>query len=112
MQAPENPPIASRDRAKQTSPRKIYKYFGSDALQFSRKGFDGRLEKHNVWQAASRGFPVNFFRDFFERPACADVLWLHRASAGLELKRRNAERALISGCVGGGQGVAMILERK
>jgi acetyl-CoA acetyltransferase family protein len=30
----------------------------------------------------------------------------------LELKRRNAERALISMCVGGGQGVAMILERK
>jgi acetyl-CoA acetyltransferase family protein len=29
-----------------------------------------------------------------------------------ELKRRSAERALISGCVGGGQGVAMILERK
>lgn len=30
----------------------------------------------------------------------------------LELKRRNAERALISMCVGGGQGVAMILERR
>jgi acetyl-CoA acyltransferase len=30
----------------------------------------------------------------------------------LELKRRNAERALISMCVGGGQGVAMIMERK
>jgi len=30
----------------------------------------------------------------------------------LELKRRNAERALISACVGGGQGVAMILERR
>jgi acetyl-CoA acetyltransferase family protein len=29
-----------------------------------------------------------------------------------ELKRRHAERALISACVGGGQGVAMILERK
>ena len=29
-----------------------------------------------------------------------------------ELKRRNTERALISACVGGGQGVAMILERK
>ena len=29
-----------------------------------------------------------------------------------ELKRRHAERALISMCVGGGQGVAMILERK
>ena len=29
-----------------------------------------------------------------------------------ELKRRDAERALISACVGGGQGVAMILERK
>lgn len=29
-----------------------------------------------------------------------------------ELRRRNAERALISMCVGGGQGVAMILERK
>ncbi len=29
-----------------------------------------------------------------------------------ELKRRNAERALISACVGGGQGVAMVLERK
>jgi len=28
------------------------------------------------------------------------------------LKRRNAERALISMCVGGGQGVAMIVERK
>jgi acetyl-CoA acyltransferase len=28
-----------------------------------------------------------------------------------ELKRRNAERALISACVGGGQGVAMIVER-
>ena len=33
-------------------------------------------------------------------------------TALLELKRRNAERALISACVGGGQGVAMILERK
>jgi acetyl-CoA acetyltransferase family protein len=30
----------------------------------------------------------------------------------LELKRRNAERALVSACVGGGQGVAMIMERK
>jgi acetyl-CoA acetyltransferase family protein len=30
----------------------------------------------------------------------------------LELKRRSAERALISMCVGGGQGVAMIVERK
>ena len=30
----------------------------------------------------------------------------------LELKRRNAEKALISMCVGGGQGVAMIVERK
>jgi acetyl-CoA acyltransferase len=29
-----------------------------------------------------------------------------------ELRRRNAERALISACVGGGQGVAMVLERK
>jgi acetyl-CoA acetyltransferase family protein len=29
-----------------------------------------------------------------------------------ELKRRDAERALISMCVGGGQGVAMIVERK
>lgn len=29
-----------------------------------------------------------------------------------ELKRRNAERALISACVGGGQGVAMVLERR
>lgn len=29
-----------------------------------------------------------------------------------ELKRRNAERALIAACVGGGQGVAMIVERK
>lgn len=29
-----------------------------------------------------------------------------------ELNRRNAERALISACVGGGQGVAMILERR
>lgn len=29
-----------------------------------------------------------------------------------ELKRRDAERALISGCVGGGQGVAMVLERR
>jgi acetyl-CoA acetyltransferase len=28
-----------------------------------------------------------------------------------ELKRRNAERAMISACVGGGQGVAMIVER-
>jgi len=33
-------------------------------------------------------------------------------TALFELKRRNAERALISACVGGGQGVAMILERK
>jgi len=29
-----------------------------------------------------------------------------------ELKRRDAERAMISACVGGGQGVAMIVERK
>ncbi len=29
-----------------------------------------------------------------------------------ELKRRDSERALISGCVGGGQGVAMVLERR
>jgi acetyl-CoA acyltransferase len=33
-------------------------------------------------------------------------------TALFELKRRNAERAMISACVGGGQGVAMILERK
>lgn len=29
-----------------------------------------------------------------------------------ELKRRNEERAIVSACVGGGQGVAMILERE
>lgn len=29
-----------------------------------------------------------------------------------ELKRRNARRALVSVCIGGGQGVAMVLERK
>jgi acetyl-CoA C-acetyltransferase/acetyl-CoA acyltransferase len=29
-----------------------------------------------------------------------------------ELERRHAERALISACVGGGQGVAMVLERR
>jgi acetyl-CoA acetyltransferase len=41
------------------------------------------------------------------------VSGLRLAMTGLyELKRRNAERALISMCVGGGQGVAMILERK
>lgn len=33
-------------------------------------------------------------------------------TALFELKRRDAERAMISACVGGGQGVAMILERK
>jgi acetyl-CoA acetyltransferase family protein len=33
-------------------------------------------------------------------------------TALFELKRRNAERAMINACVGGGQGVAMILERK
>ncbi len=30
----------------------------------------------------------------------------------LELRRRDADRALISACVGGGQGVAMVLERR
>jgi acetyl-CoA C-acetyltransferase/acetyl-CoA acyltransferase len=33
-------------------------------------------------------------------------------TALFELKRRDAERAMISACVGGGQGVAMIVERK
>ncbi len=33
-------------------------------------------------------------------------------TALFELKRRNAERAMVSACVGGGQGVAMIVERK
>lgn len=33
-------------------------------------------------------------------------------TALFELKRRDAERGMISACVGGGQGVAMILERK
>ncbi|MBY0248028.1 MAG: thiolase family protein [Nitrospiraceae bacterium] len=33
-------------------------------------------------------------------------------TALFELKRRGAERAMISACVGGGQGVAMIVERK
>lgn len=33
-------------------------------------------------------------------------------TALFELRRRDAERAMISACVGGGQGVAMIVERK
>ena len=33
-------------------------------------------------------------------------------TALFELKRRDAERAMVSACVGGGQGVAMIVERK
>ena len=30
---------------------------------------------------------------------------------GLELKRRNARRGIASACIGGGQGIAMLVER-
>ena len=74
--------------------------------KFGRYGFTGRLgeipsdDLNPHGGAIALGHPVG-------------VSGLRLAMTSLfELKRRNAERALISACVGGGQGVAMILERK
>lgn len=74
--------------------------------KFGRFGLSGRigeipLEKLNPHGGAiALGHPVG-------------VSGLRLAMTSLfELRRRNAERALIGGCVGGGQGVAMVLERK
>jgi acetyl-CoA acetyltransferase family protein len=74
--------------------------------KFGRYGFSGRLgdippdDLNPHGGAIALGHPVG-------------VSGLRLALTSLfELKRRNAERALISACVGGGQGVAMILERK
>lgn len=74
--------------------------------KFSRYGLSGRygeialgdLNPHGG--AIALGHPVG-------------VSGLRLAITSLyELKRRGAQRALISACVGGGQGVAMILERQ
>ena len=74
--------------------------------KLGRYGFSGRLgeippnDLNPHGGAIALGHPVG-------------VSGLRLAMTSLyELKRRNAERALISACVGGGQGVAMILERK
>lgn len=74
--------------------------------KFGRHGLTGRLgeippdDLNPHGGAIALGHPVG-------------VSGLRLAMTSLfELKRRNAERALISACVGGGQGVAMILERK
>ena len=74
--------------------------------KFGRYGFTGRLgeipsdDLNPHGGAIALGHPVG-------------VSGLRLAMTSLyELKRRNAERALISACVGGGQGVAMILERR
>jgi len=74
--------------------------------KFGRYGLSGRLgeippdDLNPHGGAIALGHPVG-------------VSGLRLAMTSLfELKRRNAERAMISACVGGGQGVAMILERK
>ncbi len=87
----------------------ILRILDSPALmesKFGRYGLSGRLGEippHDLnphGGAIALGHPVG-------------VSGLRLAlTALLELKRRDAERALISGCVGGGQGVAMVLERR
>jgi acetyl-CoA acetyltransferase family protein len=74
--------------------------------KFGRAGWTGRLgeippdDLNPHGGAIALGHPVG-------------VSGLRLAMTALfELKRREAERALVSMCVGGGQGVAMILERK
>jgi acetyl-CoA acetyltransferase family protein len=74
--------------------------------KFGRYGFSGRLgeippdDLNPHGGAIALGHPVG-------------VSGLRLAMTSLfELKRRDAERAMISACVGGGQGVAMMLERK
>ena len=74
--------------------------------KFGRYGFSGRLgeippdDLNPHGGAIALGHPVG-------------VSGIRLAMTSLfELKRRDAERAMISACVGGGQGVAMILERK
>ncbi len=74
--------------------------------KFGRYGFSGRLgeippdDLNPHGGAIALGHPVG-------------VSGLRLAMTSLfELKRRGAERAMISACVGGGQGVAMMLERK
>jgi acetyl-CoA acetyltransferase len=74
--------------------------------KFGRHGFSGRLgeippdDLNPHGGAIALGHPVG-------------VSGLRLAMTSLfELKRRDAERAMISACVGGGQGVAMMLERK
>ena len=74
--------------------------------KFGRYGFSGRLgeippdDLNPHGGAIALGHPVG-------------VSGIRLAMTSLfELKRRDAERAMISACVGGGQGVAMMLERK
>lgn len=74
--------------------------------KFGRYGFTGRLgeipadDLNPHGGAIALGHPVG-------------VSGLRLALTSLfELKRRHADRALISACVGGGQGVAMVLERR
>jgi acetyl-CoA acetyltransferase family protein len=86
----------------------ILRTLDSSALmeqKFGRFGFSGRigeipLDRLNPHGGAiALGHPVG-------------VSGLRLAMTALfELGRRNAGRALIGGCVGGGQGVAMVLER-
>jgi acetyl-CoA C-acetyltransferase/acetyl-CoA acyltransferase len=86
----------------------ILRTLDSSALmeqKFGRFGFSGRigeipLDRLNPHGGAiALGHPVG-------------VSGLRLAMTALfELARRNAGRALIGGCVGGGQGVAMVLER-
>lgn len=74
--------------------------------KFGRYGFSGSLgaiplnDLNPHGGAIALGHPVG-------------VSGLRLAMTSLyELKRRNADRALIGACIGGGQGVAMVLERK
>jgi acetyl-CoA acyltransferase len=87
----------------------IVRILDSPALmeqKFGRYGFSGSLGAIPISDlnphggAIALGHPVG-------------VSGLRLAMTSLyELKRRNADRALISACIGGGQGVAMVLERK
>lgn len=76
------------------------------ALKFGQEGFTERLGEIPPEDLNPRGGAIAL-----GHPVGVSGLRLALTTL-FELKRRNAERGLISACVGGGQGVAMVLERK
>ena len=66
-QGMENVRLASRDRAQQTAPGKVYVNLVGDLIQFVGKIFDWSLDEQNVRRSAFCGFPSRPHRNLLQR---------------------------------------------